>query len=277
VRRLIINADDLGINAPRTHGIFACMDAGIVRSATLMPNMPNSDAAVRHCKERDIGIGLHINLSDGAALSSERDITTLLDPSGFLMGKERTRKALDENAIEPQHLERELRAQLEWFLDHFGQPTHVDSHHHLHVHPIVAPLLAPILSRYGIATVRVPCESLERLPWELSEERTAWIQLIAAQARHAKEIFSSHDLRTTDHFRGMALVGEANARKFRHLLCALPEGTTELMVHPGACDPNGDDFSKDPQRETERNMLLDPALPALLQQRGITLCSYSEL
>ncbi|TSD00108.1 MAG: hypothetical protein Greene101449_321, partial [Candidatus Peregrinibacteria bacterium Greene1014_49] len=271
MRRLIVNADDLGINAPRTHGIFACMDQGIVRSATLIPNMADSEAAIRHCKERGIGIGLHINLSEGAALSNERDIATLLDPSGFLMGKIRTRKALDENTIDPTHLERELRAQLEWCLDHYGQPTHVDGHQHLHIHPAVAPVLAPILSRYGITIVRVPKETLERLPWEIPEERAAWIAMISGQASHAQEIFSSLDLRTTDHFRGMALSGEANARKFRHLLCALPEGTTELMVHPGACDPAGDDFSRDPQRETERNMLCDPDLPALLQSRGIEL------
>lgn len=277
MRRLIVNADDLGINPPRTHGIFACMDQGIVRSATLIPNMADSDGAARHCRERGISIGLHINLSEGAALSSERDIATLLDPSGFLMGKERTRKALDEGAIDPTHLERELRAQLEWCLDHYGQPTHVDGHQHLHVHPAVAPLLAPILSRYGITIVRVPCESLERLPWEIPEERATWIRMISAQASHAREIFTSLDLRTSDHFRGMALAGVANARKFRHLLCALPEGTTELMVHPGTCDPSGDDFSRDPQRETERNMLLDPDLPALLQSRGIELISFVDL
>jgi len=38
MRRLIINADDLGCNPQRSHGIFQCMEFGVVTSAT-MPKM----------------------------------------------------------------------------------------------------------------------------------------------------------------------------------------------------------------------------------------------
>ena len=277
MRRLIVNADDLGINAPRTHGIFQCMEEGIVRSTTLIVNMPDSLNAARRLKERSICAGLHLNLSEGSALTPEKDVHSLLDARGYFMERDRLHQAFDEGVIEKEHLEREIRAQIEWFLDHAGAPTHIDSHHHIHVHPQVAPLLGPILNRYGISVIRVPIESTERLAWEISPERTAFIQRITEQARAAKSIFESADLRPTDHFRGMALSGEAGAKRLRSLLTALPEGTTELMVHPGACDPLGDEFSRDPQRETERNMLLDPDLPELLQSRGIELVGFGDL
>ena len=277
MRRLIVNADDLGVNAPRTHGIFQCMEEGIVRSATLLVNMPDSLNAARRVKERNISVGLHINLSEGSPLTPEQDVHSLLDTRGYFLGKERTRQACDEGAVEPEHLEREIRAQIEWFFDHCGMPTHVDGHHHLHVHPIVTELLPPILERYGIQRIRIPQEDTSDPRWEISPERLAWIALIRKHAQAARILWESTGLRSTDHFRGIALTGEANARRLRHLIAALPEGTTELMVHPGACDPLGDDFSRNPQRETERNMLLDPELPGLLQSRGIELCSYNDL
>ncbi|MEK7562808.1 MAG: ChbG/HpnK family deacetylase [Patescibacteria group bacterium] len=277
MRRLIVNADDLGISAPRTHGIFQCMEEGVVRSATLIVNMPDSLNAARRLNERSIPAGLHINLTEGSALTPEQDVHSLLDARGYFMGRDRLDQAFDEGVVEKEHLEREIRTQIEWFLDNADAPTHCDSHHHIHVHPQVAPLLGPILNRYGISAIRVPLEIMERMAWEITPERTAYIERIHEQARKAKPIFESADLRTTDHFRGLALLGEAGAKRLRSLLTALPEGTTELMVHPGACDPLGDDFSRDPQRETERNMLLDPELPGMLRSRGIELMGYGDL
>lgn len=277
MRRLIVNADDLGISAPRTHGIFQCMEEGVVRSATLIVNMPDSLNAARKIKERDRTAGLHINLTEGSPRTAEQDVHSLLDARGYFMGRDRLDQAFEEGVVKKEHLEREIRAQIEWFLDNAGAPTHIDSHHHIHVHPQIAPLLGPILNRYGISAIRVPLEITERMAWEISPERTAYIERINQRARKAKPIFESADLRTTDHFRGLALSGEAGAKRLRSLLTALPEGTTEFMVHPGACDPLGDDFSRDPQRETERNMLLDPELPGLLRSRGIELIGFGDL
>ena len=278
MRRLIINADDLGINAPRSHGIFTCMEEGFVRSTTLIANMQDSLNAARRIKERGFSAGLHINLSEGSALTPERDVHSLLDIRGYFLGRTKLWELLDAGEIESEHIEREIRAQIEWFFDNAGTPTHVDSHHHIHIHPQIVPLLGAILSRYGISVIRVPMESTERLGWEISPERLAFIKLINEYALRAKPIFENADLRSTDYFRGMALVGEANARRLRNLLTSLPEGTTELMVHPGQRAPEGaDPFSSDPQRETEREMLMDEDMPAYLASQKIERISYADL
>ena len=253
------------------------MEEGIVTSTTVIPNMPESLNAARKIKERDIPAGIHINLVEGSALTPERDIHSLLDTRGYFLSKEKLQEALTQGSIEAEHVEREIRAQIEWFFDTAGMPTHCDSHHNIHIHPFIAPLLGPILARYGISRIRTPAESLERLSWELPEERRAYIESTAMLARAAQSIYESFDIETTDHYRGMALSGMANARKLRNLLAALPEGTTELMTHPGTCDPLGDDFSRNPQRETERNMLLDPELPAFIRSRGIELVGFGDL
>jgi chitin disaccharide deacetylase len=277
MRRLIVNADDLGVNPPRSHGIFQCMENGLVTSATLMVNGSDAQAAARRVRERDVpGIGLHLNLTDGSAISTERDVGSLLDAHGFLSGRDHLERAMETGEAVATHLEREIRAQIEWFLDSIGQPTHMDSHHHIHVHPVVARLLPPILQRYGIQRVRLPIETIADIRWEISKERLAYIRAVNARAQAARDLWEGEGLRSTDHFRGMALRGNANAKRLRSLLSSLPEGTTELKVHPGACDPSGDAFSRDPQRETERNMLLDPESHSFARNKGIELISFGD-
>lgn len=277
MRKLIINADDLGITPQRSHGIFLCFENGGISSASLIVNGGDSDKAARHAREKGLPTGLHLNLTEGSALSKAGDIGSLLTTDGFFLGRESLRRMLDEGDIEQTHIERELRAQFEWFLDHHGQPTHVDSHHHVHIHPIVAAVLVPLFDRYGISFVRIPSEPVPPFGFEIDEERTKKIQAINAQAEAAKKLFAAHGMKFADHFRGSALSGKASQRNLRHILSRLPEGVTELMVHPGAPSPAGDKFETDPQRLTEYNMLTNPDLKKELAERKITLCSYGDL
>lgn len=254
-----------------------CLDAGTVTSLSLIPNMADSENAARRARERSLPVGLHLNITDGSPLSAERDVATLLQASGYFMEPLRLRQAFASDEVQHEHIERELRAQIEWFLERVGQPTHCDAHHHMHVHPSIAPLLGVILERYGIQCVRLPREPIDDLRWEISEERREHIQRTNVESAAAAKVWEEHGLRWPDHFRGLALSGQASAKRLRHVLSSLPEGVIELMVHPGAADPEGDEFGKDPQRETECNMLLDPELPGLLMSRGIELISYADL
>ncbi len=79
-KRLIVNADDLGINPQRTHGIFLCFEEGIVRSASVLPNFSDSNQAAKHARERGLSCGLHFNITEGAALCMLADIESLLSP-----------------------------------------------------------------------------------------------------------------------------------------------------------------------------------------------------
>ena len=51
------------------------------------------------------------------------------------------------------------------------------------------------------------------------------------------------------------------------LLDALPEGTTELLAHPGT----------EVWRDKERRALLDPRVKARIKELGIDLVTYGEL
>lgn len=279
MRLLIINADDLGVNSARTHGIFQCFEFGIVTSATLLCNGSGAAQAAKHAREKKLPTGLHLNLTDGTPMSKTQDVESLLSSTeGEFRERELQRRALDEGQIDAVHVEREIRAQIEWFLDHHGQPTHVDGHHHVHIHSAITPLLIPILDRYGIGLVRLPAEDpLPPFGYVIGEDQLAATKTLAEQARDAQKLFAAHGIRSTDHFRGATLVGNASQKNLRHILTRLPEGTTELMVHPGSMTPVGTPFDLDPQRQTEMQMLMNPDVPILLKERKIGLISYLDV
>lgn len=275
--RLIVNADDLGMNPQRSHGIFTAFEQGIVRSASIIANGSDATRAAKHAREKKLSCGLHFNITEGDALCPIDSVGSLLEANGYLRDRNAQRRALDEGMIDPQHIEREARAQLEWMLEHHGQPTHVDSHHNLHVHPVVAQVLAPLLESYGIRFVRMTVEPHEPFGFEIPESQQQFIARMSAEAQAAKPLYEAHGIGSTEHFRGLALGGNASKKNLRHILSRLPDGTTELMVHPGSPTSTGTDFDRDPQRQTELNMLCDEGLPSQLRERKIELCSWADL
>ncbi|MDB4977864.1 MAG: hypothetical protein JWM56_50 [Candidatus Peribacteria bacterium] len=278
MRRLLITADDLGVNAQRSHGIFQCMEFGIVTGSGLVPNGADADAAARHARERKVTAGLHINLTDEYPLTAQDDVATLLEMNGMFMGKDRFLKALKAGDIRMEHLEREIRAQVEWCFDSYGSPSHISSHHHVHIQPQIAEIIMPLMERYGIRFVRTPHE--EPLPpfgFDIPAEQLQAAVVLGREAVPAKEMYEANGFQSTDHFRGLSLLGNASLKNLRHILGKLPEGTTELMVHPGSNVTYGTPFDLDPQRQTEFRMLMDDSIPALLGEKKIELCGWGDL
>lgn len=276
-RRLIVNADDLGISTARTHGIFAAFEQGIVTSTTVLPNGADAPRAAKHAREKKIPTGLHFVLTEGEPLSPLSSIASLAEDNGEFFDRYTLRKKLSAGEVDVVHLERELRAQLEWAFDHCGEVTHVDSHHHVHIHPVLVPILTPMLQRYGIRWVRIPEEALPPYGFEISEEQLERSQAISTQAAAARSAYSAEGIGSTDAFRGLALVGNASQKNLRHILGKLPDGATELMVHPGSVASSGTPFDLDPQRQTELQMLTDASLAVSLSERSIALTSYRSL
>ena len=287
VPRLIITADDLGVNPQRSHGIFQCAEFGVVTGASLWPNGSDSEAAARHARERKFPVGLHVNLVEEYPLSEPGDVASLVDSTGRFHPAQRLFTLLDEGKVQREHLEREIRAQLAWATDHGLALTHVAGNWDAHVHPAVAMALIPAMERYGIRFVRIPCE--EPLPpfgFNVPAEQLDAIRATNAMAKEARRLFEAAGIASTDHFRGHTLLGNASAKNLRHVISRLPEGTTELMVHPGSPVPvaslrygasPGTPFDLDPQRQTELRMLTDASLRAILVERKVELVGWGEM
>jgi predicted glycoside hydrolase/deacetylase ChbG (UPF0249 family) len=100
----------------------------------------------------------------------------------------------------------------------------------------------------------------------------------AALGKAARKALAGTGIVSSDHFRGLALKGRLDLEGLLKLIETLPEGTTELMVHPGRV-PAKDAFSAFSSRERERELgaLLDPRFRLALDRAGVVLISFREI
>ncbi len=78
-----------------------------------------------------LGIGLHLNLTEGAPLSPSSAVPSLVDKHGQMLGKFGLRDALQAGRVQDTHLQTELSAQLSWYRSVVpaGQTHwHIDGH-----------------------------------------------------------------------------------------------------------------------------------------------------
>jgi hopanoid biosynthesis associated protein HpnK len=289
MKQLIVNGDDFGYTCGVNCGVIRSFEQGILTSTTLMANGEAFEDAAERARARPrLGVGCHLVLVGGRAVAPAGEIPTLADGEGrlpkslgalwLLVSSGRGRTA---------EVERELRAQVERICAAGIRPTHLDTHKHTHLHPRVMEAVARVAEEFGIRYVRKPFERLGNV-FRFRSARTKrlaqWKQSAAAAAVRTsapgfRRLSRAHGLRTTDHFYGFGLTGLLSAEAILAMLAELPEGTSELMCHPGVCDAALERATTRLKRERELEMaaLTDPEVRRAVAQRGIRLISYREL
>jgi predicted glycoside hydrolase/deacetylase ChbG (UPF0249 family) len=238
VKRLIINADDLGYDPEVSRGIVEAMERGVVSSTTMMVNGPHAEDAARRVRGKAWGIGLHVNLARWAPLSAP------LRSSGEFV---EARAA----ALTSEQVEAETLAQLDRLEALLGTPaTHLDVHKHLHRHPgVLAGLLRAARAR-GLAVRAIDPAMREQV-------RAAGV-------------------RTPDHFVGDAGADPYwTLARLGAALAALEEGTTELMCHPGYA-PSQVKSGYSAQREVELATFLSPEARAELSNSELVPVTFRD-
>jgi chitin disaccharide deacetylase len=286
MKRLIVNADDFGLTRGVNRGIARAFREGILTSTTLMANGPAFDDAIEQARANPgLGIGCHLVLVGGRAVATARQAASLVDRDGMLPGGLLvliTRLAC--GMVHAKDIESEFRAQIERLRAAGIEPTHLDTHKHTHSHPKVMEALARVAKEFGITRVRKPFESLRNVfgmprgegNGQPSAKQRATAAVAQTGAPGFRRIIAKYGLRTPDHFFGLGLTGHLGGPAVLRVLKALPEGTSELMCHPGVCD---DDLVRTAtrlkrQREVELAGLVDPAVRNAVQHHGIELVSY---
>jgi len=131
-----------------------------------------------------------------------------------------------------------------------GPPTHLDSHKHVHA---AAAVLA------GVAAVAL--------------DRDLPVRAVDAAMRAA---LRAAGVRTADHFLGDAALRPCwTPERLLSALAALPEGTTELMCHPGHA-PSHARTTFGGEREVELLALCDPRAREAIAARGARLARFGE-
>ena len=287
MKNLILNADDFGLTRGVNEAIVRAHRDGILTSATLMANMQAFEDAVERARQNpSLGIGVHLVLLGGRPIARPEEVASLVDENGEFPRSLATFVAkVTSGLIRPEHIETELRSQIEKVRASGIEPSHVDTHKHTHAHPKVMESVARVAMECGVMRVRKPFEDLRDSWTSTRDNRGAAVPRLAAAtaARVASRSFEAicrrYGLRSPDRFLGLATTGGISAAVLRSLIDTLSEGTTEIMLHPGICDADlaqtGSRLQM--QRQTELDALLTPELKGVLDERGIRLISYREV
>ena len=281
MKRLIVNADDLGADAARNRGIFEAVEAGAVTSVSLLANGPAFEDAVERLKTargKAVSVGFHINLSQGKPLSG--NLRLLTGPQGDFLGKAGAHALLmrrRDRALEGE-IAREIDAQIAALLRAGISPDHADGHQHVHVFPAVIEVALRAARRHGIRWMRMPEEPTVR---EADEALAAEGASFSALARDARPLLAGTPVRTTDSFRGLYWKGTFSIDRLDQMLADLPAGLTELMVHPGRADSGTGEgpfsYFSTGDRQRELEALLDESFGKTLARQGVRLVSYAEV
>jgi len=287
LKSLIVNADDLGWTEGVNRGIAEANRNGIVTSTSLLANGAAFALGVEMARTSPgLGVGVHLNLSDGAPVAPRELLTSLVNDEGnFEGGPENLLVRMGRRRLALREVEREWDAQIEKVKEAGIAPTHLDGHKHVHMLPGLFEIALRLAKRHGIAAVRVALEesSLRAALAAGAQKHGSLVIKQGVQARglkllagDAREMAERAGIATADYFCGIAQTGELTREGVMQLMKSLPEGTTELMVHPGYMDAELEKSATRlrSSRQTEMEILTDTGIRNLVASQGIRLIDY---
>jgi len=298
VRRLIVNADDLGLTAGVNRAILETHATGVVSSATLMANGARfEDAVVAARSAPNLSVGCHVVLVDGSPVSPPGAVDTLLamrsaEPGNFCSSLSAFAARAMLGGFDPDQLVAEITAQIKKIQSTGLQVTHLDTHKHAHIFPEILVALLRAARICGVRAIRNPFVPVKAMPARLFKgRRDLWKRYGQVCLLHT---FSSQFLQRTrraglltpDGVIGVIETGSLDhpgensgySSLLRQTLANLPEGTWELVCHPGYNDADLRAVHTRllDSRDYERRLLLSAELRRFLDRQKIQVIGYRE-
>lgn len=256
MKHLIINADDFGYSDHTVEWTIKCFDAGILSSATIMVGAEACKSAVDYAKKNpQWSFGLHLCLTDERPLCAPATIPTMVTPKGLLWPTRMFMLRSMLGLINRVDLEKEIRVQFQRFRDYGLDMSHIDGHGHMHRMPFVIKSLIRLSEELKIHRLRPAQDvyfSTPRMP------AGHWLN------RFVNRTLKQH-FKTPDHFlMTSGKVGSGQSEWFRGSIQNLPDGTTEIGIHPGVDEP---------WRQLDTSFILTHG-KKVLEQAQVRLVSY---
>jgi predicted glycoside hydrolase/deacetylase ChbG (UPF0249 family) len=294
LRRLVVNADDLGLTVGVNDGIFDAHDHGILTSASLFASAPATEDAIRRSSDRpSLGVGCHLALVDGRpTLPPERVPTLVGDDGRFRPSWKPLLAACLRGRVSLVEVERELTAQVDRLRSEGVSLTHLDAHKHVHAFPPIFDIVVRIGARFGIAVVRVPYERVvgpvaRRSGLQAAVRRDGasgrgivWKQALLnlalwPWARRDRQVAATHGI-ATPNLVGRIHTGALTLTALAQIFRFLDPGVTELMVHPGYVDDALAQSSTRllDSRVREVELLCSPEMRALVDAERLELVRH---
>jgi chitin disaccharide deacetylase len=269
-KQLVVNADDFGFTRDVNRGIIEAHQQGILTATTLMANGDAFEDAVRLARENvALDVGAHLVLVGGRALATAHKPLPTSVP-----------RLLAAIALGRLRIYDEMAAQVRRILDAGVELSHLDTHKHTHLAPPVLDAVTRIAEEFGIRWVRRPFD----LPITAARAATprgkrATSDGMAFVRRRFESVLARRHCKTTDHFAGFQMTGRLRTEELVALIRALPDGSTELMCHPGRCtvELRSAATRLKQSREEELAALTAPETRRALEESRVDLVNYRRL
>lgn len=293
MRQLIVNADDFGLTSGVNRGIVEAHRDGVVSSTTLMASA--NEGAFREAVEMaralpGLSVGCHVVLVDGAPVSPPGAVDTLLairsgEPENFYSSLSAFAARATMGGFDREQLVLEISAQIRKIQAAGIEVSHLDSHKHTHIFPEILRAMLRAAKICGVPAIRSPFVPMKAIMAQHFAGRRALlkrygqVRILNTFAGTFRRQTSRAGLRAPDGVIGVIETGSMDGILLRQALEGLPEGSWELVCHPGYAD---DDLRAVrtrlvESRERERILLISLELKDFLEKQKIRLISYREL
>jgi predicted glycoside hydrolase/deacetylase ChbG (UPF0249 family) len=156
--RVIINADDFGLDVGTNLAICNAFNNKIIFSTTLMANMPGFEHALQQIQLGKIDkkcIGIHLNLTQGTPLSGEIKKENRFCSNDEFHGRIRNTPVFKLTKSEKTSVCIEVQTQINRLRDAGIAISHVDGHHHIHTEWGIYSAIKDVLIQNGIKRIRI--------------------------------------------------------------------------------------------------------------------------
>jgi hopanoid biosynthesis associated protein HpnK len=291
---LIVNADDFGLTAGVNRAIVEAHNGGVVSSTTLMANGAAFADAVNAARSApNLSVGCHVTLVDGTPVSPPDAADTLVairsaEPDKFYSSLSAFAARAMLGGFDRDQLVAEVAAQIRKIKATGLQVTHLDTHKHAHIFPEILVALLRAARICGVRAIRNPVVPVKALPAKMfTRNRELWkrygqVRILHSFSRQFLQRTKRAGLLTPDGVVGVIETGSLEnagyASLLRQTLTSLPEGTWELVCHPGYCDADLQAVRTRllASREEERRLLTSAGLRKFLEEQKFQVISYRE-
>lgn len=285
-RRLVVNADDFGLDSAINLGIIEAFEKGIVTNTSLSVCGRAFDEALQLAnRHKMLGVGIHLTINEEKPILPREKVWTLLyeDENSFLGYHKFLRRFFSGN-IRLEQIYSEFEAQIQKFIKTGLKPTHLDSHGYVHLYPKIFDITIDLAKKYNISWLRIA-----RIPIINALKSSRGFRRIKAMglsiiARTQSWKLKRHMMHSADYCYGVIDSGLLNKERLIQILNCLPIGTSELICHPGYKASHMSDcykFKYDWLLEydwlTELNALTNQVIKNAVRDLNIQLIRYDEI
>lgn len=238
MKKLIINADDLGYSSSVNEAVRRLYENDAISGTSLMAcgkAFSEGASMVSNSGRKDVGAHLTLTGALEPASDSISKVYSLVDEKGvFLKTYSKLFLKLASGKIRKDHIYKEFMAQVEAIKNAGLNVTHIDSHEHVHMFPGILDVVLDVAKESGVEYIRFPFEDGDVVYESFSVKdmiRHSALKLFSMPVRGKFREFKHNTF-----FMGHYHAGRIDTEVLQFMAKNIKEGVTELAVHPCAED-----------------------------------------